>query len=143
MAKQASEMAYMAILLAISTGVRLGELFGLRWDCVDLDKGIIYIKRSIITSHGTKEEFQEPKTAKSRRQIPLPEEMAKEMRQYKRWQGQHKNLLGDKWQENDLVLASAWGRMVETSCFCSKTFKVILDKAGISRSVFVIVAMTV
>ena len=134
-AKQVGGMPHMAILLALSTGARLGELFGLRWDCVDLDKGIIYIKRSIITSHGTKGTFQEPKTAKSRRQIPLPDEVAKELWKYKKWQEWHKQLLGDKWQENDLVLASAWGRVVETSNFSSKTFKELLDKAGISRKV--------
>ncbi len=134
-AKQAGEMPYMAILLALSTGARLGELFGLKWDCVDLDKGVIYIKRSIITSHGSKNEFQEPKTAKSRRQIPLPAAVAKELRKYKKWQEWHKHLLGDKYQDNDLVLASTWGRVVETSNFSSKTFKGMLEKAGIPTSV--------
>lgn len=134
-AKNFGEMPYMAVLLAVSTGVRLGELFGLRWDCVDLERGVIYIKRSIITSHGTKGEFQEPKTAKSRRQIPLPGEVAKELRKYRKWQEWQRHFLGDKWQDNDLVLASTWGRVVETSNFSSKLFKEILDKADIPRSV--------
>jgi integrase len=134
-AKQAGEMPYMAILLALSTGARLGELFGLKWDCVDLEKGVIYIKRSIITSHGSKYEFQEPKTAKSRRQIPLPVEVVKELRKYKKWQEWHKNLIGDKYLDNDLVLASVWGRVVETSNFTSKVYKGILEQAGISKTV--------
>jgi len=134
-AKQVGGMPHMAILLALSTGARLGELFGLKWDCVDLEKGVIHIKRSIITSHGTRGEFQEPKTAKSRRQIPLPDEVVKELWKYKKWQEWHKQLVGDRWQENNLVLATTEGRVVETSNFSSKTFKKILDKAGISRSV--------
>ena len=134
-AKKFGEMPYMAILLALSTGVRLGELFGLKWDCVDLEKGVIYIKRSIITSHGSKNEFQEPKTAKSRRQIPLPAEVAKELRKYKKWQEWQINFLGDKYEDNVLVLASMWGRVVETSNFSSKTFKGMLEKAGIPKTV--------
>lgn len=133
--KQAGEMPHMAILLALSTGARLGELFGLKWDCVDLKKGVVYIKRSIITSHGSKNEFQEPKTAKSRRQIPLPAEVTKELRKYKKWQEWQKQFLGDKYQDNDLVLASPWGRVVETSNFSSKTFKTMLERAGIPKSV--------
>jgi integrase len=73
--------------------------------------------------------------AKSLRQIPLPGEAKKAIRQYKKWQEWQKHLLGDKWQENNLVLASAWGRVIETSNSSSKLFKEILEKAGIPRSV--------
>ncbi len=134
-AKEVGEMPYMAISLALAAGVRLGELFGLCWDCVDLNKGSIYIKRSIITSHGTRGDFQEPKTSKSRRQIPLPEEIIKELTMYKAWQDEQKNILGDKWDNDDLVFANAFGRVVETSNFSSKTFKEILRQAGIPDSV--------
>ncbi len=134
-AGQSGRMPYMAILLALTSGARLGELFGLKWDCVDLEKGAIFIRRSIITSHGSKNIFQEPKTAKSRRLIRLPAKTINELREYKKWQELHMHQLGDKYQDNDLVLASALGNVVETSSFTSKTFKKMLDKAGIPREI--------
>ncbi len=53
--------AYMAILLALATGMRLGEIFGLSWDAVDAEKGIIYVKRALVTSRAGVN-FEEPKT---------------------------------------------------------------------------------
>lgn len=65
----------------------------------------------------------------------MPGEVANELRKYKKWQEWHKHLLGDKYQDNDRVLASTWGRVVETSNFSSKTFKKMLERAGIPKSV--------
>ena len=63
-AKELDEVAYLTILLAVSTGMRLGEILGLKWDCVDTEQRIIYVKRTIATN--TKgSPFQEPKTNKS------------------------------------------------------------------------------
>jgi integrase len=52
--------AYMAILLALNTGMRLGEIFGLSWDAVDEKKGIIYVKRALVTSRAGVN-FEEPR----------------------------------------------------------------------------------
>lgn len=62
--------SYIAVKIALGTGMRLGEVFGLCWDCVDLDHSIISVRRSIQT--GTNEQlFQETKTKTSRRSIPI------------------------------------------------------------------------
>lgn len=46
-AKELSETSYISILITVSTGIRLGELFGLKWDCIDLEKGNIHIKQTV------------------------------------------------------------------------------------------------
>ncbi len=38
-AKSLGEVAHMVILLTLETGMRLGEVFGLKWDCVNLEEG--------------------------------------------------------------------------------------------------------
>ncbi len=136
-AKQKGQSPYIAILLAISTGMRLGEVFGLKWECLDLKKGIVYVRRALITSHKISggEWFQEPKTAKSRRQIPLPAEVTQELRQYQKWQEEHKQQLGDKYEDNQLVIANTFGRPANTSNFTTRYFKKLLVDAGIDRSV--------
>ncbi|MBP2658562.1 MAG: integrase family protein, partial [Firmicutes bacterium] len=79
--------------------------------------------------------FQEPKTAASRRKIPLPADVTKELKKYRKWQEWQKHLLGDKWEDNDMVLANNFGRVVDTSNFTSRYFKNMLVQAGIDRSV--------
>ena len=120
----------MAILLALSTGMRLGEIFGLKWDAVELAQGIIYVKRSLETGQ-TQEKFHDPKTPKSRRPIPLPEDVAKELREYKDRQNLKRELLGDKWSDINLVITNDWGKILDTGNFTSRHYKPLLKKVGI------------
>lgn len=58
-------------VLAISTGLREGELFGLRWDDVDFETGRIQVRRTVNL---VRNQFivSEPKTAKGKRSVVLP-----------------------------------------------------------------------
>jgi integrase len=58
-------------VLALGSGMRLGELFGLQWDCVDLTKGTVTVRRSLSELNGILK-LKEPKTKSSRRQIAIP-----------------------------------------------------------------------
>lgn len=66
-----------AIILALYTGLRIGEISGLKWSDIDFEKNIIYIKRTLYripsTKQGDKTEIiiTEPKTKSSLRAIPL------------------------------------------------------------------------
>jgi len=107
-------------------------LFGLAWDCVDLNEGMVHVKRSLITSlKGLG--FKEPKTATSIRMVPLPENVLNELKNYKAWQDDKIDFMGDKWQENGLVLANTFGRAVDTSNFTTRYFKSLLVEDGIER----------
>jgi integrase len=59
------------VVLAISTGMRRGEILGLRWADVDRDFDAARVRRSLQVVRGELL-FCEPKTPRSRRQIPLP-----------------------------------------------------------------------
>ena len=119
--------AYMAILLALGTGMRLGEIFGLSWEAVNEKKGIVYVKRALVTSKAGVN-FEEPKTKASRRQIPLSADVAAELRKYKKLQGWRKNLLGDQWQPLNLVITGEFGGVFNTSNFTSRYFKPLLKQ---------------
>jgi len=69
---------YLALRLLAVTGMRLGELLGLKWADVDLDKGVITIRRSIDTrKRRFKPEGDETKTPAAERTIKLdPETVA-------------------------------------------------------------------
>ncbi len=144
--KTIRDSAYMAILLALATGARLGEILGLKWDCVDLDRGIIFIRR-VLDLKQKGGVFNEPKTARSRRQIPLPADVAKELKRYKTRQEWQKHLLGDKWEgcgedeaqdkeeDSGLVITNHFGRPLSASNFEGRYFKPYLVQAGISKTV--------
>lgn len=58
-------------VLAITTGLRQGELFGLTWENVDLDRGVLSVRHSLEEIAG-KHRLKEPKSNSGRRQVTLP-----------------------------------------------------------------------
>ena len=57
--------------LALLGGLRRGELLGLMWEDVDLDRGMLAVRRSLIRGNGGTWELGAPKTASGRRTIAL------------------------------------------------------------------------
>lgn len=73
-----------AVILALYTGLRIGEISGLKWSDIDFEKDIIYVKRTLyripntINDKKTEIIMAEPKTKNSKRSIPL----AKNLKEY-------------------------------------------------------------
>lgn len=95
-----------AILLALSSGVRRGELCGLSWDDIDKKKQVIHVKKA--SQYQQKNGIVEvsPKTKSSKRAIKLPLFVFEVLSEYQRWWLQQKLLSGSKWQgdENRLFI---------------------------------------
>lgn len=58
-------------VVAVTTGMRMGEIFGLQWADVDLEAGAIFVRHALQELKG-KLTLGEPKTAKSKRRVELP-----------------------------------------------------------------------
>lgn len=56
-------------VLAVTTGMRQGELLGLRWIDADLERGVLRITQTLETGFG-KQTIDTPKTLKARRSVP-------------------------------------------------------------------------
>ena len=65
---------FAAFFMLVSTGMRRGEVLGLKWSDVDLKNQTVYVQRSWVKSQTQSAKFSEPKTAMSRRVIPLSTE---------------------------------------------------------------------
>lgn len=70
------------ILLSLYTGLRVGEICGLRWEDIDLDEGVLHVRRTVqrlrnLESEGPRTYIAvtAPKSSSSRRTIPLPEDV--------------------------------------------------------------------
>jgi integrase len=60
------------VTLAASTGLRQGECFGLTLDHVDLDAQVLRVEQQLVSVNGRAAALAPPKTAASRRAVPLP-----------------------------------------------------------------------
>ena len=66
----------LCIMISLFMGLRIGEVCGLKWCDIDFEKSILTVRRTvqrINTGHGTKLHIGSPKTASSRRSIPVPD----------------------------------------------------------------------
>jgi integrase len=118
-----------AWLLAMATGMRRGELLGLRWADADLEQGRLHVRQSLVELRG-KLHFQEPKTDGGRRVVPVPTEVVAALREHRKRQVERRLLLGAGWQVHDLVLASAVGGPIAPRNL-SRRFKQLAKEAGL------------
>jgi len=89
--------------VAMTTGLRLGELIGLRWQDVDLTRGTLAVRRTIQRLPKVGVMVKEPKTAGSRRPVALGADVIALLGQHRAAQDEVRRALGTAWQEGDLV----------------------------------------
>jgi integrase len=99
-----------------TTGIRLGEALGLKWDDADLSSGRLTVRRCLQRQRGKGLVFVEPKTSRSRRTIHLAPGAISALTRHKRVvQAQERLRAGEVWQEHGLVFATEIGRPLEGS----------------------------
>jgi integrase len=99
--------------MAITTGMRRGELLGLHWQDIDLKTGSLQVRRSVnrIGKHGLV--VSEPKTTRSRRKITLPAFVIDILKQHRVRQQEMKEKAVDLWRETDIVFCNLYGGYIE------------------------------
>lgn len=99
------------IAVAIGTGLRRGELLGLRWGDIDLDQARLAVRRSVETVDGVTR-AKPPKTARSARTVSLPSFVVDVLRKARAEQLERRMLLGLGRAEDGAVFtrsdAAAW-----------------------------------
>jgi len=116
--------------LAVMTGMRQGELLGLRWRDVDMDAVEIQVRHS-LQRIGGKFEFVEPKSVKSRRRIALGTRAIEALRRHRARQTEERLKIGQPWHDLDLVFTNKIGRPVEITNLTHRHFRPLLRKAGL------------
>jgi integrase len=95
-------------VLVLATGMRRGELAGLRWGDVDLDAGVLAVRRSRVSvSYLVRE--SDPKTRSSRRTISLDARMVAVLRAHRRRQLEDRLAWGAAWTDTGYVFTSEDG----------------------------------
>ena len=116
-------------ILGVGTGMRLGEVLGLRWSDVDLEKKTAHISQTLQETHEGVI-FVPPKTHRSRRGVSLPDFVVAALRQHKKAQSERRLLAGGAWQDFDLVIDRGDGQPLRTSSLSGR-FASAMKRAGI------------
>ncbi len=117
--------------LAATTGLRLGELLGLSW--ADVNEGRLTVRRSLARALGSGWALAEPKSARSRRTIPLPIRARQAIETQRTRQRFAQNAAGTAWANRDgLVFTDAVGRPLRPEAV-SRDFGKARDLAGVPR----------
>jgi integrase len=119
-------------VLAITTGMRQGELLGLRWHDVDLEQRSIRVTGSLQYVPGKGLTLATPKTRRSRRHVLLSETAAAALEQHRTVQFVEQ-ASSPTWDHNDLVFPNRRGRPMYATNMLNRSFAVVLEAAGLPR----------
>ncbi len=130
-AKTTGIREYVAVLLALETGMRKGEIFGLKWPDIDFDNLTISVQRTLATT-GKGIFIHEPKTVRSRRKIAVTSSLLKELKHYRKQQLEQKLSMGANYDDQDFVLTSLVGTPYHPNKF-HKAYRGILKKSNLEQ----------
>jgi len=97
---------YPAFYLLMSSGLRCGELLGLKWD--DLEGNLLHVRRSLVHVKGKLVESP-PKTDKGKRRVPLSPDVVAELEEHRRRQDAERAYLGESYSDGGFIFATALG----------------------------------
>ncbi len=117
-------------VLALTTGMRQGELLGLRWRDVDLEHGALQVRGSLQRIGGALV-VTAPKTDRSQRQVTLAPMAGTALRRHRAAQAQERLRLGAAWQGDDLVFTNEIGRPIDSAALTRLSFRPLLQRAGL------------
>ena len=124
-----NEAIYIA---AIHTGLRKGELLGLKWTDLDLDGGTLSVRRSLkVKDHGL--DFGPPKNKASRRSVPLNKSAVAALKAHRLRQNEERLRLGELWEDQDLVFPNRVGKPINPSNLYKRECKPLLKRAGLEN----------
>jgi integrase len=116
-------------VLAVTAGLRRGELLGLRWQDVDLERGYLQVRQQLVrTKRGLS--FTSPKGGKSR-SVKLTRYAIEALRSHRKRQLEAKLRLSGLWQDADLVFTTGTGTPLDPSRLTERSFRKLLERAGL------------
>ncbi len=117
-------------VLAITTGMRQGEILGLFWSDLDLPNRMVRVRRSLVTGYG--QTYEAPKTKRSRRSIALTTKATTALIEHRERQNQKRFQT-----EGDApVFTNNAGKPLHPKNLIDRSFKPLLRKAGLPDTTF-------
>jgi len=122
-------------VLSLTTGMRIGEVLGLRWADVDLEAGNLQVRHTLRHHRkGGGWALGEPKSARSRRRIRLSSVAVAALRSHRARQAEERLALGPAWENHDFVFADQKGTPIRVNNLRRRSFAGLLNKAELPPS---------
>ncbi len=125
-------------LLTLATGLRRGEILGLKWQDINMNVGTLQVRRVLarvptILKTVERKGYMEKntKTKKSRRSIIIAPFALEALKQHRERQNLVKEKAGRFWQDKDLVFCTSMGTPLNPDRDVRIPFKKLLQKAGL------------
>ncbi|HEV2357498.1 MAG TPA: site-specific integrase [bacterium] len=112
-------------VMAITTGLRQGELLGLQWDDVDLTGALLHVRHSLHEVNG-RLSLGEPKTARAKRPVDLPRIAVAALRE-------HRERMLAEGHPHGWVFCDTEGGPVRRPNLLRRSFQPLLKKAGLPQ----------
>lgn len=113
-------------VLGLTSGARWGELTGLYWSDLDLERGVMHIQRALVNGYGG-HSFDTPKTTGSRRSVGLTNKATEALTRHR----DHMRDEGHEVSGGALVFVNTLGKPLHASNFIRRSFKPLLRRAGL------------
>lgn len=117
-------------VLAITTGLRRGELLGLRWDDADLERGTLRVGRALVRE-GSRHTLGETKTRRGRRQVNLTPRTVAVLKAHRKRQLEQRVERAGLYEDHGLIFASEIGTPLNPENLVKRSFKPLLKRSGL------------
>jgi integrase len=116
-------------VLAVTAGLRQGELLGLKWEDIALDRGLLQVRRTLSGTNGGEPVFSDPKTAKGRRSVKLTARAVEALKRHRERQLEECEEVAGLWQNHGLVFPTQVGTPMSRHNLVARSFKPLLKRA--------------
>ena len=121
-------------MIAITAGLRIGELLGLRWEDIDLERGTLHVQRT-LSAATSGPRFTTPKNGKGRN-IKLTVRAVDALKRHRALQNEERLILGSTWEDWGLVFPTSRGAPLRPHSLTNRSFKPLLKQAGLPNICF-------
>ena len=121
---------YIAYLLALTTGMRKGEVLGLRWQDIDFNNHTLSVRQAVTKKAGIGYKLGKLKTDGSQRNISLFKHVIEELKKHRKEQMAYKMEHRKTYKDQDLVTATSTGSFVQYRNFY-KVWEPVMIESGL------------
>jgi integrase len=118
--------------LALLTGMRRGEILGLKWEDVDLDRSGVSVRRTLSRGKGGTWELGTQKTTAGRRSIALPVSVVASLKRHRVCQLERRIELGHLWKDQGFVITNTTGGPLAVNVLDGR-FRALIEAADVPR----------